>query len=44
MNNLAELREVDVAVPHDVVGQVDDLLLHRIQSKHFHGCMKVLYN
>ena len=35
-NDLAELREVDVAVPHDVVGQVDDLLLHGVQTQHLH--------
>ena len=39
---LAEFREVDEAVPDYVIGQVDDLLLHRVQSQHLHSRVKVL--
>lgn len=42
MNNLAELRKVDVAIPYNVIGQIYNLLLHGIQSQHFHGSMEVL--
>ena len=42
MNDLAELRKVDVAVPHNVIGQIYNFLLHGIQSQHFHGCMEIL--
>ena len=41
-NDFAELREVDVAVPDDVVGQVDDLLLHGVEPQHLHGRVQIL--
>ena len=41
-DNLAELWEVDEAIPGDLVGQVNDLLLHRVQAEHLHGGVKVL--
>ena len=40
--SLTELREVNEAVPHDVVGQVDDLLLHGIEAQHLHGRVEIL--
>ena len=40
--DVTKLREVDVAVLDIVVGQVNHLLLHRVQSKHFHGIHQVL--
>ena len=39
---LTELREVDVTVPDDVVGQVDDLLLHGVEAQHLHGGEEIL--
>ena len=39
---MTELWEVDEAIPGDLVGQVDDLLLHRVQAEHLHGGVKVL--
>ena len=41
-HNLAEVREVDEPVLGDGVGQVHDLLLHGVQTQHFHCRMKVL--
>ena len=35
--DVTKLREVYVAVLDIIVGQVNHLLLHGIQSKHFHG-------
>ena len=42
MDDLAEVREVDEPILDNVVGQVDDLLLHGVQPQHLHGCMQVL--
>ena len=42
VNDVTKLREVDVAVLDIIVGKVNNLLLHRVQSKHFHGIHKVL--
>ena len=42
VDHFAELREVDVAVPDDVVGQVDDLLLHGVEAEHLHGRVQIL--
>ena len=41
-NDFAELWEVDVAVPDDVVGQVYDLLLHGVEAQHLHGRQQIL--
>ena len=41
-NHLPEVREVDEPVLGDGVRQVHDLLLHGVQTQHFHSRMKVL--
>ena len=41
-DNCTELWEVDVTVPDDVVGQVDDLLLHGVEAQHLHGRVQIL--
>ena len=41
-DSLAEVREVDVTILDNVVGQVNDLLLHGVQAQHLHGCVQVL--
>ena len=41
-NDFAELREVDIPIPDDVVGQVDDLLLHGVEAQHLHGRQQIL--
>ena len=40
--DVTKLREVNVAILDIIVGQVNHLLLHRIQSKHFHGIYQIL--
>ena len=39
---LAELREVNVSITDNVVGQVDDLLLQGVQAQHLHGRVEIL--
>ena len=38
-DSLAEVREVDEPILHNVVGQVNHLLLHGVQAQHLHGRM-----
>ena len=38
----AEGGEVDVAVPGDLVGEVQDLLLQRVQTQHLEGWVEIL--
>ena len=42
MDNFAKLREVDESIVDNVVGQVNDLLLHGVEAQHLHGSMQVL--
>ena len=42
VNSFAKLREVDEAILDNVVGQVNYLLLHRVQPQHLHGSKQVL--
>ena len=42
VHHAAELGEVDEPVPGDLVGHVDDLLLHRVQPQHLHGRQQIL--
>ena len=39
---LAELREVNVSITDNIVGQVDDLLLQGVQAQHLHGRVEIL--
>ena len=41
-DDLAEVREVDEAVPGDGVAEVHDVLLHGVQTQHLHGTQQVL--
>ena len=40
--HLAELREVNITVADNVVGQVDDLLLQGVQAQHLHSGVEIL--
>ena len=42
MNNLAKLREVDEPILNNVVGQVNNLLLHGVEPQHLHGTKQIL--
>ena len=42
VHHAAELGEVDEPVPGDLVGHVDDLLLHGVQPQHLHGRKQIL--
>ena len=41
-DDVAEVREVDEAVPGDGVTEVHDVLLHGVQTQHLHGTQQVL--
>ena len=41
-DDVAEVREVDEAVPGDGVAEVHDVLLHGVQTQHLHGTQQVL--
>ena len=42
VDDVTELREVDVAILDVVISEVNDLLLHGVQPPHLHGTQKVL--
>ena len=42
VDDVTELREVDVAILDVVISEVNDLLLHGVQPQHFHGIYQIL--
>ena len=42
LNNLAKLWEVDETISSNLICHVNDLLFHRIETKHLHRCQQVL--